>query len=374
MKYLNDEFEVLLSAFINHKISSYTSTRNYDYGPTDRSNVSLLSKFLSHRLLLEYELINYIKKKTSGYINFKFIDEILWRIYWRGYLEGHSEIWFNYKSYNNLKFNNDIYHQAINGKTGIVCFNNWVDELKTNNYLHNHSRMWFASIWIFGFNLPWELGANFFLEHLFDGDSASNTLSWRWVAGLHTNKKPYLAKKENIKKYTKNRFNPKEINFLINNNTSERIKKFNYKCDRKFFNKTIKSEGLIISENDLSLNYKNIKFSDYKEIFFLHFENNDRFIKLSDKVIKFKKSLIESASIKIKNSKIINSSEINKYIKDDIHYDVIYPGVGDCYDFLKSKILNISFIFRENDIKYWSNANSGFYKFKKSIEKINFNT
>ena len=77
MEYLNDEFEVLLSAFINHKISRYTSMRNYDYGPSDRSNVSLLSKFLSHRLLLEYELINYIKKKTSSSINFKFIDEII---------------------------------------------------------------------------------------------------------------------------------------------------------------------------------------------------------------------------------------------------------------------------------------------------------
>ena len=51
-----------------------------------------------------------------------------------------------------------------------------------------------------------------FMKHLLDGDAASNTLSWRWVAGMHTNKKPYIASKENINKYTKNRFNVSQIN------------------------------------------------------------------------------------------------------------------------------------------------------------------
>ncbi len=53
--------------------------------------------------------------------------------------------------------------------------------------------MWFASIWIFTLRLPWELGADFFLRHLLDGDPASNTLSWRWVGGLQTPGKTYLA-------------------------------------------------------------------------------------------------------------------------------------------------------------------------------------
>ena len=94
----------------------------------------------------------------------------------------------------------------MDGKTGIDCFDTWIEELRENNYLHNHSRMWFASIWIFTLGLPWQLGARLFMKHLLDGDASSNTLSWRWVAGMHTNKKPYLASKENIDKYTVNRF------------------------------------------------------------------------------------------------------------------------------------------------------------------------
>jgi deoxyribodipyrimidine photo-lyase len=68
--------------------------------------------------------------------------------------------------------------------------------------------MWFASIWIFTLRLPWELGADFFLRHLLDGDPASNTLGWRWVAGIQTRGKTYLARASNIEKYTRGRFNP----------------------------------------------------------------------------------------------------------------------------------------------------------------------
>ena len=81
-------------------------------------------------------------------------------------------------------------------------------ELVDTGYLHNHTRMWFASIWIFTLGLPWQLGADFFYRHLLDGDAASNTLSWRWVAGLQTAGKTYLATASNISRYTEGRFSP----------------------------------------------------------------------------------------------------------------------------------------------------------------------
>ena len=69
--------------------------------------------------------------------------------------------------------------------------------------------MWFASIWIFTLKLPWELGADFFMRHLLDGDPASNTLSWRWVGG-HPDAaaKTYLARRDNIERFTQGRFAP----------------------------------------------------------------------------------------------------------------------------------------------------------------------
>ena len=76
--------------------------------------------------------------------------------------------------------------------------------------------MWFASIWIYTLNLPWQLGAEFFMNHLLDADPASNTLSWRWVAGLHTKNKQYITSAENIKKFTDNKYYPKgQLNFNI---------------------------------------------------------------------------------------------------------------------------------------------------------------
>ena len=61
--------------------------------------------------------------------------------------------------------------------TGIEGFDDWARELVDTGYMHNHARMWFASIWIFTLRLPWALGADFFLRHLLDADAASNTLS-----------------------------------------------------------------------------------------------------------------------------------------------------------------------------------------------------
>jgi hypothetical protein len=69
--------------------------------------------------------------------------------------------------------------------------------------------MWFASIWIFTLRLPWALGAEFFRQHLLDADAASNTLSWRWVAGIQTPGKHYLARAENIARHTNGRFDPR---------------------------------------------------------------------------------------------------------------------------------------------------------------------
>jgi deoxyribodipyrimidine photo-lyase len=97
------------------------------------------------------------------------------------------------------------------GETGIDGFDDWAKELSATGYLHNHARMWFASIWIFTLRLPWELGADFFLRHLIDGDPASNTLSWRWVGGLHTPGKTYLATAENIALNTRGRFRPEGL-------------------------------------------------------------------------------------------------------------------------------------------------------------------
>ena len=184
--------------------------------PIIEDNTSCLSPYITHGLINEVEIINKSLKRFSFAKNEKFIQEVLWRVYWKGWLELRPNVWTDYLIVlkiikKNFKDNKN-YLDTIEGKTNIECFNEWVNELKKFNYLHNHTRMWFASIWIFTLNLPWQLGAEFFMEHLFDGDAASNTLGWRWVAGIQTQGKNYLATEWNIKKFTNNRFQNIKIN------------------------------------------------------------------------------------------------------------------------------------------------------------------
>ncbi|WP_254442439.1 FAD-binding domain-containing protein [Ruegeria arenilitoris] len=192
--------------------SKYAARRNYDFGPEFRGYVSALSPWIRHRLITEQDVLNAVQKHHSFSQAEKFVQEVFWRTYFKGWLEQHPSVWTAYLSNLNRALEsviqNQEYRDATQGRTGIDCFDHWVRELVETGYLHNHSRMWFASIWIFTLRLPWELGADFFLRHLMDGDPASNTLSWRWVAGLHTKGKTYLAGANNIAKFTEGKFNP----------------------------------------------------------------------------------------------------------------------------------------------------------------------
>lgn len=199
---------------------AYRNERNFDYGPLDRSNVSTLSPWISHRLITEKEICKRVMRDFTLQTSEKFIQEIFWRTYWKGWMEMRPYVWADYESdklhaFKKMEGNTETsrdYQAAIAGKTGIDCFDSWAKELVETGYLHNHGRMWFASIWIFTLRLDWKIGADFFLTNLMDADAASNTLSWRWVAGLQTKGKHYLARASNIAKYTHGRFDPKGLN------------------------------------------------------------------------------------------------------------------------------------------------------------------
>lgn len=205
-----------LSEFVPRAGTAYSKNRNYDRGPGDRSNISMLSPYLRHRLIDEDEVVRAVLGRHRISAADKFVQEVCWRTYWKGWLEQRPSVWFDYLTERDREraawvadpAARERLRQAETGTTGIECFDAWAKELTETGYLHNHTRMWFASIWIFTLNLPWTLGADFFYRHLLDGDPASNTLSWRWVAGLQTQGKHYLARASNIADYTNGRFNP----------------------------------------------------------------------------------------------------------------------------------------------------------------------
>ena len=361
-----------LNYFVENNLSEYSKLRNFDYGPDNRSNISCLSPYITHGIINEKEVIKKSLNKFSFAKNEKFIQEVLWRTYWKGWLELRPSVWTDFlielKQIKEDFQNNQTYKNAVEGKTSIECFNYWVNELKENNYLHNHTRMWFASIWIFTLDLPWQLGAEFFMQHLYDGDAASNTLGWRWVAGVQTQGKHYLASEWNIKKFTNNRFN----NIKLNENAPPKISEKKYSILKRDFTnpENIDQNNLIIFENNLCFETSDFQNNKFKKFYIISNKNENRCIKLSEKVLKFKSLLIQDQEQRFKNQSIdfevIDISEIKK-IEKAIG---LYPNIGENLDYLNSNTFKIDFIYRELDQHSWQYCNKGFFNFKNFIPKI----
>ncbi len=361
-----------LNNFVEQNLSEYSKLRNFDFGPENRTNISGLSPYITHGVINEKEVIEKSLSKFSFSKNEKFIQEVLWRTYWKGWLELRPNVWTDYVAeLNKIREeykDNQNYKNAIDGKTNIECFNYWVKELKENNYLHNHTRMWFASIWIFTLELPWQLGAEFFMQHLYDGDSASNTLGWRWVAGIQTQGKHYLASEWNIKKFTNNRFN----NIKLNENAPPKVSEKTYSIVKQdFSNKNTDDENLFIFENSLSFETTDFQNHKFKKIYIISNKNENRSIKLSEKVIKFKSLLISDQKQRLENNSIncevVDISEV-KNINEKVI--ALYPTVGENLDYLNSNNLKIDFLYRKLDQYSWQYCNKGFFNFKNYIPKI----
>ena len=361
-----------LNNFVEQNLSEYSKLRNFDFGPENRTNISGLSPYITHGVINEKEVIEKSLSKFSFSKNEKFIQEVLWRTYWKGWLELRPNVWTDYVAeLNKIREeykDNQNYKNAIDGKTNIECFNYWVKELKENNYLHNHTRMWFASIWIFTLELPWQLGAEFFMQHLYDGDSASNTLGWRWVAGIQTQGKHYLASEWNIKKFTNNRFN----NIKLNETAPPKVSEKTYSIVKQdFSNKNIDDENLFIFENSLSFETTDFQNYKFKKIYIISNKNENRSIKLSEKVIKFKSLLINDQKQRLENNSIycevLDISEV-KNVNEKVL--ALYPTVGENLDYLNSNNFKIDFLYRKLDQYSWQYCNKGFFNFKNYIPKI----
>jgi hypothetical protein len=361
-----------LNHFVENNLSEYSKLRNFDFGTDNRSNISCLSPYITHGIINELEVIDKSLKKFSFQKNEKFIQEVLWRVYWKGWLELRPNVWSDYlMELDNLRDeykSNHSYLRAIEGKTDIECFNQWIIELKENNYLHNHARMWFASIWIFTLELPWQLGAEFFMKHLYDGDAASNTLGWRWVAGVQTQGKHYLASEWNIKKFTNNRFQ----NIKLNENALPKISGKSFPMIKQEFNnpQNLEEKNLLIFENNLSFEITDFKENRFKKIYIISNRNENRSIKLSEKLVKFKSLLMKDQEQRLKDKSIDCEVVDVSEIKNIENYYGLYPTVGENLDYLNSNNLKIDFLYRNLDQLAWQYCNKGFFNFKNYIPKI----
>ena len=372
----------LLNDFIKNKLKYYSQKRNFDLGSSSKNYVSGLSPAVTRRTILIEEIIS----ETSKYFQYrqveKFIDELCWRIYWKGWLEYHPIVWNEYLEQLSLcenqisNFKN--YQNAISGNTGIDCFDCWVKDLINYGYLHNHTRMWFASIWIYYLELPWQLGAQLFYKYLIDADVASNTLSWRWVAGLQTKGKTYVTSQYNINKFTGGRFRfPKNFNL-----SSKEVPKFHKYHPKDFLKKNIdikwKKVGQLIYEEDLSLKLvkKGIPTAFQKK---KHNVLNQSSLPV-DLTNRSLNDTLERFKIEIKNNFILFDWNNPKTLADWVKSNKIEvvrltaPGVGPFKKLIPEIFENLEvqvfYDYYQIDLALWKFSDKGFFKLKNKIKDV----
>ena len=184
------------------KPQSYERSRNFLTGDSTR-----LSAYLRHGVLTLAEVRDAALSQVSTPQQAgKLINEYAWRDFWQRLYEHLGEgIWQDRESYKTgyqaSAYATQLPPDIPAGQTTLRCIDSFADQLTSTGYLHNHARMWFAAYVVHWRKTRWQAGARWFLEHLLDGDPASNNLSWQWVASTFASK-PYIFNRENLERYT----------------------------------------------------------------------------------------------------------------------------------------------------------------------------
>ena len=391
-----------LRDFLGRAGEEYASRRNHVPG-----TVSGLSPYLRHRLVSEEEVAHEVLARHSFAAAEKFLQEVCWRTYWKGWLEMRPEVWFRYlNDLQGLRSRMavepdfaEIVQRAEEGKTGLDCFDDWSRELRETGYLHNHVRMWFASIWIHTLRFPWQLGADFFMRHLLDGDPASNTLSWRWVCGLQTQGKVYLATAENIERFTEGRYAPygllaSEAPPIPTDHAIPKPQHLEPRDHHQSGEKTV----LIVTEEDLSPEHWSVPRADIQgviliELIDLDASGADATKPLSRLVSSFRSQGLESTKVRLEASgypavTLVKGS--GEECRASLHslmtthlsegkptVTMMRPSVGT----IRSRIdpmmaqfveegIPVRSLRRDWDETLWPHATHGFFRFKEQIPSV----
>ena len=184
----------------------YAKTRNHLRGA-----VTELSPFIRHGVLTLAEVrdtvFDRISRRDDGV---KLINELGWRDFWqRMWMDLGDDINTSQEDlktgHDSASYARELPEDIREGHTGLACMDGFRDDLTTRGWLHNHARMWMAAYVVHWRRVHWKAGADWFLEHLLDGDPASNHLSWQWVASSFSHK-PYFFNKTNLERFSDGRY------------------------------------------------------------------------------------------------------------------------------------------------------------------------
>lgn len=176
----------------------YGKTRNFIDGA-----VTYLSSYISRGVISGKQVQESVLSKGYHPASVeKFLQELAWREYFQRVWQSKCEFLFqDLKQPQSEVAHHQMIEAIVNGKTGITAIDNLIHEFYEIGYLHNHVRMYVASMACNVGRAHWSAPAQWMYYHLLDGDFASNTCSWQWVAGAFSSKK-YYCNQENINRYT----------------------------------------------------------------------------------------------------------------------------------------------------------------------------
>ncbi len=194
------EFEAIWSRVEGIDVVKYSKTRNFIWG-----SVTYLSPYISRGVITVKEVRDYCIEKF-GYEegHERFYQELAWREYWQHLWQWHGDGIFlslrNNQERLRLGTEGRMPVSVLKGEMGISALDNGLNQLYKYGYIHNHLRMYLASVICNLWGYSWKMAADWMYYYLLDGDLASNHLSWQWVAGTNSNKL-YFCNQENINKY-----------------------------------------------------------------------------------------------------------------------------------------------------------------------------
>jgi len=185
----------------------YAASRNYSNG-----SVTYLSPYISRGVISTHQVYEHIMTLDIPWQHVeKLIQELAWRDYWQQvWVAKGNEINHDLKHEQSPVSNHGIPENVVLANTGIEAVDDAIQDLYHTGYMHNHMRMYVASICCNIAHSHWLTPAKWMYSHLLDGDQASNHLSWQWVAGAFSNKK-YYANQDNINKF----FNTSQQNTFL---------------------------------------------------------------------------------------------------------------------------------------------------------------
>lgn len=190
------EYHKIIEKIESFNPKNYKKTRNFLNG-----NVSHLSPYITAGVVSQKQVIDILLKKFSLKELKDFIFELAWREYFYNIWEDKGDQIFEDLKNPQVYGNKEVPNVVIEGKTGISAIDQEIKNLIEFGYMHNHARMWVASLCTNFARSNWYEPAKWMYFHLIDGDLASNTLSWQWVCGAFSSKK-YWFNQDNVNKYS----------------------------------------------------------------------------------------------------------------------------------------------------------------------------